>query len=120
MTRYLLICTACAWFALSACGGSKSASASEPKWVTHLIDSLEHAKYNNGAAVSKYSYEGKTVYYVQAPCCDQMNALYDETGVLMCYPDGGFTGRGDGKCPGFKNGAEMLAMLWQANADSAP
>jgi hypothetical protein len=25
--------------------------------------------------------------------------LIDARGVLVCYPSGGFTGRGDGKCP---------------------
>ena len=39
-------------------------------------------------------------YYVQAGCCDQLDPLVDARGVLVCYPTGGFTGRGDGKCPG--------------------
>jgi hypothetical protein len=39
-------------------------------------------------------------YYVQAGCCDQLDPLVDARGVLVCYPSGGFTGRGDGKCPG--------------------
>ena len=39
-------------------------------------------------------------YYVQAGCCDQLDPLVDARGVLLCYPTGGFTGRGDGKCPG--------------------
>jgi hypothetical protein len=38
--------------------------------------------------------------YVKAGCCDQFDPLVDAHGVLVCYPSGGFTGRGDGKCLG--------------------
>jgi uncharacterized protein DUF6970 len=50
-------------------------------------------------AVYELPYGGGVAYYVQAGCCDQLDPLVDARGVLICYPSGGFTGRGDGKCP---------------------
>ncbi len=51
-------------------------------------------------AVFEVAYGDGMAYYVQAGCCDQLDPLIDARGVLVCYPSGGFTGRGDGKCPG--------------------
>ena len=51
-------------------------------------------------AVFEVRYGDGVAYYVQAGCCDQLDPLIDARGVLVCYPTGGFTGRGDGKCPG--------------------
>ena len=50
-------------------------------------------------AVFEVPYRGGVAYYVQAGCCDQLDPLVDARGVIVCYPTGGFTGRGDGKCP---------------------
>ena len=49
-------------------------------------------------AVFEVRYGDGVAYYVQAGCCDQLDPLIDARGVLLCYPTGGFTGRGDGKC----------------------
>ena len=49
-------------------------------------------------AVYELPYRGGVAYYVQAGGCDQLDPLIDARGVIVCYPTGGFTGRGDGKC----------------------
>ena len=51
-------------------------------------------------AVFELRYGDGVAYFVLAGCCDQFNPLLDGRGVLICHPSGGFTGRGDGKCPG--------------------
>ena len=50
-------------------------------------------KTNPPRSVWQYSYNGKTVYYVPAICCD-FSDLYDDHCNLVAHPDGGFTGRG--------------------------
>src|SRR5437868_13018141 len=60
---------------------------------------LEHQ--DQPQRVVQYKYQGKTVYYVVAPCCDQFNLLYDSNCKLLGNPDGGFTGKVDGKFPDF-------------------
>jgi hypothetical protein len=57
---------------------------------------------NPPRSIVKTTFEGKPVYYVPAICCDIPSELYAEDGKLICYPSGGFTGAGDGKCPRFK------------------
>jgi hypothetical protein len=53
-------------------------------------------------SIVKTTFEGKPVYYVPPVCCDIPGELYAEGGKLMCYPSGGITGNGDGKCPMFR------------------
>lgn len=48
--------------------------------------------------IFKVSYQGKPAYLVMAPCCDQLNHLYDAGGKRLCAPFGGYAGHGDGKC----------------------
>ena len=50
-------------------------------------------------AVYALRYGAGLAYYVQAGCCDQLDPLIDARGVILCHPTGGFTGRGDGRCP---------------------
>ena len=65
--------------------------------------------------VFEYLYRGKKVYYVTMPCCDNFNELYDRDCRLMGYPDGGFTGKGDGKIPGFTNEKKAGKLIWKSN-----
>ncbi len=40
--------------------------------------------------------------------------LYDSECNLICAPDGGFTGNGDGRCPdGILSGIEFTKTVWQ-------
>ena len=50
-------------------------------------------------AVFQVRYGDGVAYYTLAGCCDQLDPLVDANGVLVCYPTGGYTGLGDGKCP---------------------
>ena len=68
-------------------------------------------------SVTKYNYEGKTVYYFREGCCDQFNPVYDDSCHLLGAPDGGFTGRGDGKLPGFFSKAKMIKVVWKENGN---
>ena len=54
----------------------------------------------------QHEYDGETVFFLPAlpqGCCDNFSKLYDADGNLICYPDGGITGKGDGRCPDFIN-----------------
>ncbi len=48
-----------------------------------------------------YTYHGDRVYFIPAKCCDKMSELFDSSGNLIGHPDGGITGKGDGKCSDF-------------------
>src|SRR5207249_5819354 len=89
--------------ALSACATKPFPNEPPlPDWLTAIIDSLEHPPVSNPPAfIARYDYRGQTVYYVAPRCCDIRGVLYDSTGTVLCAPDGGIDGRGDGRCPDF-------------------
>jgi hypothetical protein len=68
---------------------------------------------NPPRVVSKAVYEGKTVYYISAACCDIPSQLFDEDGKLICYPSGGIAGGGDGKCKQFVIDKPLLTPVWK-------
>lgn len=90
------------------------AHSNVPPFVAKLI-----AQYKAGppdsspGAVWRYRYKGATVYYVpRLPCCDIMSRLYTAGGQLICKPDGGIAGNGDGKCPDFFAERKAGLQLW--------
>ncbi len=67
---------------------------------------------NPPAEVWKWEADDSVYYYITSDCCDQFNYLYDENCVVICAPDGGFTGNGDRKCPTF-NGDITKTLIWK-------
>ncbi|MDA3906395.1 MAG: hypothetical protein PF484_09995 [Bacteroidales bacterium] len=67
---------------------------------------------NPPAQVWKWEVDGDTYYYFTSDCCDQYNYLYDSDCNVVCAPDGGFTGTGDGNCPNF-NGQIVKTLVWE-------
>ena len=67
---------------------------------------------NPPTQIWKWDTEGKTYYYITSDCCDQYNYLYNDNCEIVCAPDGGFTGKGDGNCPTFTN--EIIkTLIWE-------
>ena len=64
-------------------------------------------------SVTRYTYKKQTVYYIVSPCCDKYNVVYDSLCNLVGFPDGGYTGRGDGKMTDFKNQAMDGQVVWE-------
>jgi hypothetical protein len=86
----------------------------EPQWVKQLIRDYEAAPVGNPPqSIWKYEYLGSTVYYVPAQCCDQFSDLYDAWGKIICHPDGGFAGTGDGRCPDFRGKRQKEELVWR-------
>lgn len=67
---------------------------------------------NPRAQIWKWEVDGKTYYYITSGCCDQYNYLYDANCNIVCAPDGGITGGGNGECPNFKGKAKKT-LIWQ-------
>ncbi|SHI41202.1 hypothetical protein SAMN02745146_0803 [Hymenobacter daecheongensis DSM 21074] len=89
-------------------------TTARPRWLEARIQShLAEPKLNPPIHIYRYRYNGEAVYFETAPCCDQFSTVYDAKGKVLCHPDGGITGRGDGNCADFtkKRTAEML--VWQ-------
>ena len=100
---------------ITTCSDPASPFDDEPAWVRQMIRDFEAAPVGNPPqSIWKYRYNGMTYYYVPPQCCDQYSDLYNFFGDIVCHPDGGITGRGDGKCPeDFRDKAKMKELVWQ-------
>ena len=86
----------------------------EPACIQAMIKKFEtEEKQNPPRSVFRYTYKEKTVYYVPAICCDFFSDLYDDKCNLIAHPDGGFTGKGDGKAADFKDKRSNGLLIWK-------
>lgn len=85
-----------------------------PLCIKRKIDSFKVMQvHEKPQRVIEYRYNGKRVYYVVMPCCDFFNEVFDEDCKFIGAPDGGFTGKGDGKLPGFFKEATNEKLIWE-------
>ncbi|MEP7128681.1 MAG: hypothetical protein ABI729_07430 [Chitinophagales bacterium] len=92
----------------------KNAAGKIPECIQQMIVTYQSKpKQNPSASIYQYDYNGQKVYYVVAPCCDQLNTLYDANCTVICHPDGGFTGKGDGKCNDFNTAKTNEVLIWK-------
>lgn len=84
-----------------------------PNCVKNKIRKIRNKEvYNPPAKVYEWKVDGLTYYYFTSDCCDSYNYLYDESCDVVCAPDGGFSGGGDGNCPNF-NGPIEWTLVWE-------
>jgi hypothetical protein len=113
--RQLLIVLIIGVLGLAACGSrNPAAPASQPAWLSDLIVQLESQPVANPPAyISRSVYRNQTVYYLPARCCDISSNLYDVDGKILCHPDGGFAGQGDGRCSSFLSEKSDEQVVWR-------
>lgn len=86
-----------------------------PDCIQSKIDSFKLKEtHEMPQRVVAYEYKGKTVFYVEMPCCDFFNEVYDDKCNYLGAPDGGFTGKGDGKLPDFLVERKSEQLIWKA------
>ena len=84
-----------------------------PEFVQRLIAQLESGpKKESPGSIWRYDYKGNVVFYVPPSCCDVPSALYDQNGNVICVPDGGIAGDGDGRCPDFFQVRTDESRIW--------
>lgn len=85
-----------------------------PSCIQKLINQYsEEEKQNPPRKIYSYSYLGKQVYYVPAICCDFYSDLLDTECNVLGHPDGGITGKGDGKFPDFNADKKDEVLVWE-------
>ena len=91
-----------------------SSSNENPEWLNNLIQKFESESVGNPPqSIWQYEYKGQIVYYVPPQCCDQFSTLYNKNGDVICAPDGGFSGHGDGNCPDFFKERTNEKLIWK-------
>jgi len=95
-------------------GCSQPTRPKNPKWIDQLIEQFKSDPVGNPPqSVWRYEYKGQIVYYVPPQCCDQFSTLYNSGGVVICAPDGGISGTGDGHCPDFFTLRTNEKLIWK-------
>jgi hypothetical protein len=85
-----------------------------PEWVDQLIEAFQNEPVGNPPqSIWRYEYNGQVVYYVPAQCCDMFSSLYDADGNVICAPNGGIAGTGDGRCPDFNSQRSQETLIWE-------
>ena len=100
---------------LAVAAGCKPATAEDlPPFVQQLIEQYEGgAESNSPGSIWRYNYGNAVVFYVPPFfCCDLPSRLYDVQGNVVCAPDGGIAGVGDGKCPDFFDMRKGGIRVW--------
>ena len=93
---------------------TKEQAATVPACIQQLITEYANRPLQNPSAeFYEYDYKGSKVYYMKPPCCDQMSKLYDANCNLLGSPDGGITGKGDGKVPDFYTERKNEKLIWK-------
>lgn len=89
-------------------------TTARPQWLkARIAGTLGHRKQYPIVRIYRYLYNDQTVYWETAPCCDQQSTVYDTKGNVLCHPDGGITGKGDGQCASFEKRKANEKLVWQ-------
>ena len=95
-------------------GCTQATQTANPGWLDQLIKQYESEPVGNPPlSIWRYEYNGQAVYFVSARCCDIYSILYDIDGNVLCYPDGGIGGEGDGRCPDFFSQRSNEQLIWK-------
>ncbi len=87
-----------------------------PSCINKLVTRFKKEEIQNPPRkIYSYTYKGKTVYYVTPPCCDFFSDLYDVKCNLIAHPDGGITGKGDGRASDFIQLRTNEKLIWEDN-----
>lgn len=85
-----------------------------PGCINKMIDQFrQDAVQNPPRKIYSFTYKGNTVYYVTPPCCDFFSDLYDKDCKLIAHPDGGITGKGDGRLKDFSDLRTNEKLVWE-------
>ena len=96
-----------------ACSSTTNHHANSKCIQTKIAAFQEEPLANPPIEIYQYSYYEEVVYFVSAPCCDMYNTLYDENCNIICYPSGGITGEGDGRCKDFFETRSNEKLIWK-------
>ena len=101
----------------NTCCDKRELDSEIPACIEEEIEIFKNSAVKEPSAqVWKWQVDDKTYYYIPSECCDQFNFLYDENCQIICAPDGGFSGAGDGNCPDFQGPIERT-LVWVDQRD---
>jgi hypothetical protein len=116
LVKYLFLLLAGAFLLSASCRKANKPQPEYPCCVDSLIQVIMSEPVSDPPRkIYQYTYHGQPVYFVPQYCCDNFSDLYDCEGNIICHPDGGITGRGDGKCSDFFEKRKDEKLIWEDN-----
>jgi hypothetical protein len=99
---------------LSACKKEKDIMNNLPTCIVDEIQAIKkESVWNPPATIWQYQYDGQIVYYIPPRCCDITSILVNEKCNVICHPDGGVSGTGDGNCSDFFEKRTDEKLIWK-------
>ncbi|WP_128543574.1 DUF6970 domain-containing protein [Larkinella soli] len=96
-----------------SCQEKNPAPEQLPDCIQSVIQEIRNGEvWNPPAQIYRYDFQGREVFYVSSRCCDLPSLVIADCDTL-CAPDGGLTGRGDGRCPDFSREAKNPKLVWE-------
>ena len=105
-----------------ACGTPEAELAVAPASIKGIVAERQSLPPDGtGSSIVRYDYNGEAVegtntivYYVPPPpmTSDFNTQLFDQSGTLVCEPEGGFMGNGDGRCDDFAGNRSNPCIVW--------
>ena len=115
MSKTLFILIVSSFLFLPSCDKS-NLSVKAPLCIEDMIKTIQAEDVQNPPAqVWRWQVDGQTYFYITSNCCDQFNYLFDSQCIMVCAPDGGITGAGDGNCPDLNSQIEKI-LVWEDNS----
>ena len=92
--------------------GEEVSGDTTPYCIEQKIAAIEKEPVRSPAAsVTMIITRSKTYFYIPPYCCDFYGELYDDECNLVCNPDGGIGGNGNGNCPDYSIVEERV--IWE-------
>ncbi|MEO1803217.1 MAG: hypothetical protein AAFU33_00325 [Bacteroidota bacterium] len=118
MKRWMLLFV----WALSGVSGCQS-SLTLPEGLpscmrTRMGQILAEDPWEPTARIYEVTYQHQQAFFIPSHCCDIPSELYMPDCQLLCFPDGGLHGQGDGKCMDFEFQPDQAKLIWQDNRKS--
>lgn len=119
MRLFITMLIYCCFLSCSSQRNQPDSNKQLPAWLQQRIEGhLSEPTSTPPIRIDACLWQGDTVYHESAPCCDQFTTLYNKAGAILCYPTGGITGQGDGKCPSFRSTHQALFTVWEDDRNS--
>ena len=84
-----------------------------PPCISERIEKYGNENNPGQPQVFQYNYNGKKVFYIPSFMPDAFSDVLDSACNIICHPDGGITGKGDGKCNDFYQSRKDEKLIWK-------
>ncbi len=94
---------------LFSCSSMKTNTTDLQKLLESYAKSHDNEK---PAQIEKWTVDSAIYYHVFPKGADRYSELYNSDLELICHPEGGMVGTGDGKCPDWAKTVKNKEIIW--------